>query len=140
MDTTDSNIQILVLISFFSVFRMLAHLYCAESLIMLDRVTEARLFLEPKFITGLKEDDFIHRTSPDWKINSLGAAQSVLKYNLCVLLVMAGEIDTARAMLPTCKHPFVFTRLKMLKMFIEMQAGNIDNCRIMVRIDTPQFF
>lgn len=119
---------------------MLAHLYCAESLIMLDRVSEARPHLEPKFIASLKEDDFIHRTSPDWKINSLHAAQSVLRYNLCVLLVMTGEVDAAKTMLPTCRHPFVFTHLKMLKMFIEMQAGNIENCRIMVRIDTPQYF
>lgn len=43
---------------------MLGHLYCAEALIMLDRVTEARTYLEPKFIAELKEDDFIHRGSP----------------------------------------------------------------------------
>lgn len=118
---------------------MLARLYCAESLIMLDRINEARIHLEPKFIASLKEDDFIHRTSPDWKINSLNAAQSVLKYNLCVLLVMTGELEAARTMLPLCKHPIVITKLKMLKMFIEMQSGNIENCRIMVRIDTPQY-
>lgn len=39
-------------------------MYCAESLIMLDRIVEARAFLDPKFIAELKEDDFIHRGSP----------------------------------------------------------------------------
>lgn len=39
-------------------------MYCAESLIMLDRIGEVQTYLEPKFITELKEDDFIHRGSP----------------------------------------------------------------------------
>lgn len=43
---------------------MLGHLYCAEALTMLDRIAEARTYLEPKFIAELKEDDFIHRGSP----------------------------------------------------------------------------
>ncbi len=43
---------------------MLGHMYSAEALVMLDRITEARTFLEPKFIAELKEDDFIHRGSP----------------------------------------------------------------------------
>lgn len=49
---------------FLLICSMLGHLYCAEALIMLDRVDEARHFLEPKFIAELKEDDFIHRGSP----------------------------------------------------------------------------
>lgn len=48
---------------------MLGHLYCAEALIMLDRVDEARHYLEPKFIAELKEDDFIHRGSPGTALN-----------------------------------------------------------------------
>lgn len=43
---------------------MLGHLYCAEALTMLDRIAEARTYLEPKFIAELKEDDFVHRGSP----------------------------------------------------------------------------
>lgn len=119
---------------------MLAHLYCAESLIMLDRLHEAQAYLELKFIAELKEDDFIHRGSPDWSINSLEGAQSILKYNLAVVLTMAGEYDLARTMIMTCKHPIVFTKLKMLKMYIEMKTGNFDNCRLMVRVDTPQHY
>lgn len=48
---------------------MLGHLYCAEALIMLDRVDEARHYLEPKFIAELKENDFIHRGSPGSALN-----------------------------------------------------------------------
>lgn len=118
---------------------MLAHLYCAESLIMLNRCGEARAYLEPKFIIELKEDDFIHRGSPDWNINSLNAAQSILEYNLCVLLVLQGDTEVAKAIINRCTHPIVFTHLKMLKIFMELKAGNYETCRFMIRIDTPQF-
>lgn len=118
---------------------MLAHLYCAESLIMLNRCGEARAYLEPRFITELKEDDFIHRGSPDWNINSLNAAQSILEYNLCVLLVLQGETEVAKAIINRCTHPIVFTHLKMLKIFMELKAGNFETCRFMIRIDTPQY-
>lgn len=107
---------------------------------MMDRCNEARAYLEPKFINQLKEDDFIHRSSPDWNISSLGAAQSILEYNLSVVLVLQGETELARAMMNRCKHPIVMTHLKMLKVYMEMQAGNLEACRIMVRMDTPQYY
>lgn len=107
---------------------------------MLDRCHEARAYLEPKFIAELEEDDFIQRASPDWNISSLTAAQSILEYNLCVLLVLQGENDLAKAMLSRCKHPIVLTHLKMLTIYLEMQAGNLEKCRHMIRIDTPQYY
>lgn len=118
---------------------MLAHLYCAESLIMLDRCGEARAYLEPKFIAELKEDDFIQRASPDWNISSLAAAQAILEYNLCVLLVLQDQNDLAKTVLSRCKHPIVITHSKMLTIYLEMQAGNLEKCRQMICIDTPQY-
>lgn len=117
---------------------MLANLYCAEALIMLDRTAEARAFLDPKFIAELKEDDFIQRSSADWKISSLDAAQCIMKYNLAVLLVLNNDLDTAKQVLATCTHPIVFNQIKILRMFIELEAGNYDNCRQLIRMDTPQ--
>lgn len=121
-------------------FRILGHLYCAESLIMLDRCHEARAYLEPKFIGDLKEDDFIQWASPDWNIGSRSAAQAVLEYNLCVLLVLQGENELAKALLSRCKHPIVLNHLKMLTIYLEMQTGNLEKCRMMIRVDTPQFY
>lgn len=117
---------------------MLGHLYCAEALIMMDRITEALHYLEPKFITDLSGDDFETRGSPGWNINSLDAAQAILTYNLAVTLIMKGEFDAAKSVATACKHPIVYTHLKMLKMYIELQAGNTENCRLMIKIDTPQ--
>lgn len=107
---------------------------------MLDRCHEARTYLEPKFIGDLKEDDFIKWASPDWNIGSRSAAQAILEYNLCVLLVLQGESDLAKTLISRCKHPSVINHLKMLTIYIEMQTGNLELCRKMIRIDTPQYY
>lgn len=107
---------------------------------MLDRCHEARAYLEPKFISDLKEDDIILWASPDWSISSRSAAQAILEYNLCVLLVLQGEFEFAKALLSRCKHPIVLNHLKMLTIYLEMQSGNLEKCRMMIRIDTPQYF
>lgn len=74
----------------------------------------------------------------DWNITSLDAAQSILKYNLAVTLLLHGEIELARTVLNKCNHPIVLTHLKKMKVYMELLAGNVENCRTMIRIDTPQ--
>lgn len=105
---------------------------------MLDRPAEARAFLDPKFIAELKEDDFIQRNTADSKISTLESAQSIMKYNLAVLLVLNNDLDTAKQILATCTHPIVFNQIKMLRMFIELEACNFDSCRQLIRPDAPQ--
>lgn len=107
---------------------------------MLDRCHEAVAYLDPKFICDLKEDDFIQWASPDWNISSCTAAQAVMEYNLCVLLVLQGQNDLAKSLIGRCKHPIVLNHIKMLTIFLEMQAGNLEKCRLMIRMDSPQFY
>lgn len=117
---------------------MLANLYCAEALIMLDRPAEARVYLDPKFIANLKEDDLIQRSSPDWNVGSLDAAQCIMRYNLAVLLVLNDDLEGAKTIMATCTHPLVFNQMKMLRMFIELESGKHDNFRQLIRTDVPQ--
>lgn len=118
---------------------MLAHLYCAEALIMLDRVQDARKFLEPKFIKELREDDFIHRGSPDWPVTTLDGAHAILTYNLAVTFLLSGEFEVARSVLAQCQHhPLVVRHVKAAMLYMELQAGNVEHCRMMIRVDTPQ--
>lgn len=119
--------------------KMLGHLYCAESLIMMDRLSDAVYYLEPKFIKQLQGDDFETRGSPDWNVNSSEAAQAVMTYNLAVTLLIQGDFELARSALKACNHPIVHTNLKIIKMYMELHAGNLDNCKLMVRMDTPQY-
>lgn len=103
---------------------MLANSYCAEALMMLDRPTEARPYLDPKFIADLKADDFIQRNTTDSKISCVEAAQTIMKYNLAVLLVLNNDLDMAKQVLATCTHPSVLNQIKMLRMFIELETCN----------------
>lgn len=119
--------------------KMLGHLYCAESLIMMDRLSDAVYYLEPKFIKQLQGDDFETRGSPDWNVNSSEAAQAVMTYNLAVTLLIQGDFELARSALQSCNHPIVYTNLKIIKMYMELHAGNLENCKLMVRMDTPQY-
>lgn len=119
--------------------KMLGHLYCAESLIMMDRLSDAVYYLEPKFIKQLQGDDFETRGSPDWNVNSSEAAQAVMTYNLAVTLLIQGDFELARSALKSCNHPIVHTNLKIIKMYMELHAGNLENCKLMVRMDTPQY-
>lgn len=119
--------------------KMLGHLYAAEACIMLDRVADALVFLDPKSMKELKGEDFETRGSPDWNINTIEAAHSVMAYNLAVTLVMLGDYNLARSRLILCRHPVVYHRVKMLEFYLELQCGNIENCKKLIQKDTPNF-
>lgn len=120
--------------------KMLGYLYSAESCIMLDRIPEAISFLDPKLMTELKSTDFETRFSPDWNINKLEAANAVFTYNLAATLAIFGDYELARTRIILCRHPVVAFHVKMLELYLEMQTGNIELCKKMIAIDTPQFF
>ncbi|GAB0100625.1 CCR4-NOT transcription complex subunit 10 [Sergentomyia squamirostris] len=120
--------------------KMLGHLYCAESLIMLNKVPEAISYLDPKFLSEICANEFKSHAAPEWKVNSLEAVQSIISYNLAVALAMKGDaLELAKGVLMSCNHPIVANHVKMLKLYIELQLGNIDSCRKMIQIDTPQY-
>lgn len=104
---------------------------------MLDRCDEAATYLQPKFISDLKEDDFIKRASPDWEASSLSAAHAIVEYNYIVLLVLKGEVETARSLVGRNQHPLLLTHSKMLSMYLALRTGNIERCRGWIRYDSP---
>lgn len=107
---------------------------------MMDRCDEAKIYLEPRFIATLKEDDFIRRASPDWDASSLNAAQAILEYNVLVLMVLKDEIDLAKSLIGRVKHPLLITHLKRLTIYLEMRSGNIERCRNLVGVDSPHLW
>lgn len=105
-------------------YSVLGHLYCAEALIMMNRVTDACFFLEPKFIKSLKGKDFETR---NWKINTLEAAQAVLTYNLSVTLAIQGDFKLSKKILMACKHPILANHFKLLDAYLDLQMGAVDS-------------
>lgn len=116
--------------------KMLGLLYAAEASILLEKVPDAISFLDPKIMNELTSNDFEMSSSPDWNINTLEKAQAIIGFNLVVSLVMLGDIDLARArLLNLFRHPIILHRVKMLELYLELQAGNIDNCKKMIAAD-----
>lgn len=116
--------------------KLLGLLYAAEASILLEKVSEALCYLDPKIMNELKSDDFEMSSSPDWNINTLEKAHAIIGFNLVVSLVMLGDCDLARARLQNLlRHPIITHRVKMLELYLELQAGNIDNCKKMIAAD-----
>lgn len=120
--------------------KMLGYLYSAESCIMLDKMPEAITYLDPKLMMDLKSTDFETRSSPDWNISTLEAASAVFTYNLAAALAIYGDYELAKTRIVLCRHPIVAKHAKMLELYLELQFGNIDNCKKMIALDTPQYF
>lgn len=108
---------------------MLGHLYCAESLVFLDRPNEAFPFLNPTFLNDLSNEDFECRGSPDWKIQNLEVASSIVSYNLALSLVVGRNFEMAKMALNKCKHPSLAKSYNKLKLYMELQSGNVEAAR-----------
>lgn len=101
---------------------MLAHMYAGESLIMMDKLAEARPYLEPTFVSTLNTFDF---ETKDWQVKSLDAAQSVVRYNLAIALTLQNDYDMAKNVLMTCTHPIIAGKVYKLKVYIEKAQSSI---------------
>ncbi|XP_077289770.1 CCR4-NOT transcription complex subunit 10 [Arctopsyche grandis] len=98
----------------------LAHLYSAEALISLDRITEAIEHLNPTIING-----FTMKMST--------ASQDIIGFamwlNNAVCHAIRGDLVMARNILQQINSP----RALPLQLYLEMCTGNIDNCRVLLR-------
>nr|CAH7758857.1 unnamed protein product [Callosobruchus chinensis] len=120
------------------VHRLLAHLYAAEALVLMDRITEAIEHLNPENIRGLsfdlpiseKSEKVRIKTNPPtkWFPSSLTTAHVVMKYNMAVAKTIRGQLDQASAILKQiwqqrsseCRVP---SHIVMLFIYIELQLG-----------------
>lgn len=100
-------------------YEMLGHMYSGEALIMMDKLSEARIHLEPKFISAPNAFDF---ETKDWQVKSIEAAHSIMTYNLVVCMIMQGELDIGKALLLTCTHPIVNAKVLALKTYLDIVA------------------
>ena len=71
---------------------------------------------------------------------SLEAANAVFTYNLAASLAIFGDYELARTRIILCRHPVVAFHVKMLEMYLELQTGNVENCKKLIALDTPQYF
>ncbi|KAK9873762.1 hypothetical protein WA026_002117 [Henosepilachna vigintioctopunctata] len=132
--------------------KLLGHLYAAESLILLDKTSEAIEHLNPENITDIdfhlpqapdkatsEENETIKTMPPtSWCPTNLASAHSVLQYNLAVAKTITGQLDQAAALVkqiwqlrsPVCNVP---APIIMLVIYIELQLGHADIARNLIR-------
>ncbi|PSN45792.1 CCR4-NOT transcription complex subunit 10 [Blattella germanica] len=142
------------------VHRTLGHLYAAEALVLLDKISDAIEHLNPDHVKDLtlvfpspeKEIDREkadvgteqHRPLRTWFPNSLSTARAVMQYNLAVAFAIRGELDKAGETLkhvwmsksPGCDVPI---HVIMLALYIELQLGHADISRNIVKQHSPQY-
>ncbi|XP_076267943.1 CCR4-NOT transcription complex subunit 10 isoform X1 [Rhynchophorus ferrugineus] len=132
-----------------SVHRLLAHMYAAECLILLDRIPEALEHLSLENIKDLEfnlpngacvsaDDQIKTNPPPKWVPSNLESVHAVLQYNIAVAKTIRGQLDQASAILkqiwqkrtPTCRVP---AHIIMLVIYIELQLGHADVARNLLR-------
>ncbi|XP_034487496.1 CCR4-NOT transcription complex subunit 10 [Drosophila innubila] len=100
--------------------KLLGHMYAGEALIMMDKATEAREYLEPTFVSTLNALDLETR---DWQLKSLDAAQNVVRYNLAVALALQNDFQAAKNLLATLSHPIVSSKALILHRYVELKMN-----------------
>ncbi|OAD61954.1 CCR4-NOT transcription complex subunit 10 [Eufriesea mexicana] len=140
-------------------YRMLGNLYAAESLIFMDKISEAIEYLKPENIQDLntsilipetqdkdkdKSDEVISKPIKMWYPTTVPTGIAVLRYNLAVAYAIRGELDKSGETLkqvwmskgPDCDVPI---HVIMLILYIELQLGHVDISRSIIKQHCPQY-
>lgn len=142
------------------VHRMLGHLYCAEALVLMDKISDAIDHLNPENVTDLslthptfdadtereRGDIATDQVKPlrGWFPTSVSTAKAIMQYNLAVAFAIRGELDKAGETLkqvwmsknPTCEVPI---HVIMLVLYIELQLGHAEVARAMIKQHSQVF-
>lgn len=122
---------------------MLGHLYCAEALVMMGKISEAIHHLDPESIKGIStlySSNSNSKTVPPtvWEIKNVQMAKEITTYNLAVALAMRGDFTKAKLLLQELKQDKRNIFLTMMNLYLELQLGNLDKVRDIVRQNCPQ--
>ncbi|XP_017785231.1 PREDICTED: CCR4-NOT transcription complex subunit 10 [Nicrophorus vespilloides] len=126
--------------------RMLAHLYAAESLVLLDKLSDALDHLNPENLRDISLDmdqsaeECAIKSSPPakWFPNTLNGAMAVMHYNIAVVKTIRGQFDQAQALLKQIwqnrnNESRVPAHIVMLVLYIELQLGHVDVARTIIK-------
>ncbi|XP_065065150.1 CCR4-NOT transcription complex subunit 10-like [Rhopilema esculentum] len=116
-------------------YKYLGHLYAAESLIKLDRISEAIAELSPEKITDISTSlesnpiDSKKEQKKELFPNNVQEARAVMYINLACACSLRNEFDKAKRMLQQLVNSripdFISTHAILLSAYIELQTGNI---------------
>ena len=135
--------------------KALAHLYAGEALVYLDQISEAIGHFNPELFTIQASNNNNNNeatdvsTTPNWFGNS---GKAVLLYNLSLAYTLRGEFDKASE---TLRHVGQVTsqvsssgqspdqnitgQVFMLAVYLQLQQGNTDCAKTLIKSQLPQF-
>ena len=118
---------------------MLAHLYAAQALIQLSRISEATNHLDPAHVQDYSFTEAGETGGDDSSqknVGSVSAARTVFQFNLIVAFSLRGELDKAEGLLEKLwtegKDDDKFgiqTQMMSQRLYIQLAKGNVERCR-----------
>lgn len=118
-------------------YKTLAHIYAAQALLQLSRISDATSHLDP---TNVQENSFTEIGDPGEDSSqrnqtSVVAARTLFKFNLIVAYTVRGEHDRAESLLEKLmeedklKDTFgINHQMISLQLYIQLAKGNVDRC------------
>ncbi|KAH0948907.1 hypothetical protein HN011_007678 [Eciton burchellii] len=141
-------------------YKMLGSLYAAESLIYMDKISEALVYLKPENLQDLntfasmseiqekdkeKMEEIVTKPMKKaWYPTTVSTATAILRYNLAVTYAIQGELGKSGETLkqiwvskePDCDIPI---QVIMLALYIELQLGHADISKSIIKQHCPQY-
>lgn len=141
------------------VYKLLGHLYAGESLILLDRISDAIQHFSPDLMKDVpltmnacekdeKEKSTLEalqeRVMEAWYPNSASVARTIMQYNLTVAFALRGEYEKANEALQQMgvvqAHSSSEAPLQavMLFMYLQLQQGYVEATKNIIKQYIPQ--
>lgn len=142
--------------------KLLAHLYAAEALILMDRIADAIQHLNPDRIKDVsfmmpfssdsdakandkpEENNKTYGNSQNWLPNTVNSARMIMIYNMAVAYTLRGELEKAGENLrlvgvSRSSGTDIPVQALMLAMYIQLQQGHADLARSIIKQHLPQY-
>ncbi|KAL0112103.1 hypothetical protein PUN28_013377 [Cardiocondyla obscurior] len=140
-------------------YKMLGNLYAAESLIFMDKISEALEYLKLENLQDLstfismpeiqekdkeKLEEIVIKPIRAWYPTTNSTATAIIRYNLAVAYAIRGELDKSGETLKqiwmskeaNCDIPI---QVIMLALYIELQLGHADISKSIIKQHCPQY-
>lgn len=115
-------------------FMFLANMYCAESLLMMDRAQQVFPYMNPSLLKELRPMDFESHSS-GWQGSSLELVTAIFHYNSSVVSLMMNSLSKAGVMLAKSNHPDIIDKTMKLKVYLDLCCGSPDLPRNLALIE-----
>jgi len=121
-------------------YKMLAHLYRAESLILQDRLSEAIKHLDPENISDVNiSADSSRGGAPGWSPLDVEDGRAFIQYNLAVGFSLREEWDKAASLAGQLynRNSDISVQVLLLNLYIALRQGDCERARQIVRDRCP---